>query len=134
MLADQLLSPLADLAHPAHLAIGGLLLFLLYIVSNEAFCYSQNLPGFAIPPVLPLIGNLHQIRSNAAQQYRRWSEKYGAVYQIRLGNHPVLVVNSAAGAKVIFGHNSQAVASRPELYTFHKVFLPIGPQHLLATS
>ena len=50
-----------------------------------------------------------------------WSKKYGAVYQIMLGNVPVIVVNSAKAAREIFGANSQALASRPEFYTFHKV-------------
>lgn len=38
-----------------------------------------------------------------------------------LGNVPVIVVNSAQSAREIFGANSQALASRPEFYTFHKV-------------
>lgn len=38
-----------------------------------------------------------------------------------LGNVPVVVVNSAASAKVLFGQNAQALSSRPEFYTFHKV-------------
>jgi hypothetical protein len=31
------------------------------------------------------------------------------------------VVNTAAAAKAIFGQHSQALSSRPEFYTFHKV-------------
>lgn len=38
-----------------------------------------------------------------------------------LGNVPVVVVNTASDAKAIFGGHSQALASRPEFYTFHKV-------------
>ncbi|KAL3496158.1 cytochrome P450 [Aspergillus germanicus] len=119
MLADKLLVNAS--LEPVHLALGGLFLFLFYVLANEITCYRLQLAGFAIPKALPLLGNLYQLRSNAAQQYRLWSKRYGPVYQIRLGNVPVLVVNSAAAAKVIFGHNSQAVASRPELYTFHKL-------------
>ena len=70
---------------------------------------------------MPLIGNLAQIRVNAAEQYRIWSKAHGPVYQIMLGNVPVVVVNSAASAKVLFGQNAQALSSRPEFYTFHKV-------------
>jgi len=68
-----------------------------------------------------MIGNLHQIRVNAAEQYRLWTQKYGSVYQIMLGNVPVIVVNSSKAAREIFGANSQALSSRPEFYTFHKV-------------
>lgn len=43
------------------------------------------------------------------------------MYQIQLGNIPVIVVNSASSARVIFGNFSQALSSRPVFYTFHKV-------------
>lgn len=94
---------------------------LLYIIINEFIRSSARIPGVGGPRGIPLIGNLAQIRQNAAEQYRLWSKTYGAVYQIQLGNVPVIVVNSAAAAKVLFGHNAQALSSRPEFYTFHKV-------------
>ncbi|KAJ5909162.1 3-hydroxyphenylacetate 6-hydroxylase [Penicillium taxi] len=50
---------------------------------------------------LPLIENLAQIRVNTAEQYRNWSKKIGHVYQTHLGNIPVVVVNSAATAKIV---------------------------------
>ncbi|KAI5201683.1 cytochrome P450, partial [Aureobasidium subglaciale] len=53
--------------------------------------------------------------------YREWSKTYGDVYQIQLGNIPVIVCNSAEACRVIFGHFSQALSSRPVFYTFHKV-------------
>jgi 3-hydroxyphenylacetate 6-hydroxylase len=93
----------------------------LYIIINEFIRASVRIPGFKGPRGLPLIGNLAQIRKNAAEQYRIWSKTYGPVYQIQLGNIPIMVVNSAASAKVLFGHNAQALSSRPEFYTFHKV-------------
>ncbi|KAH8703404.1 cytochrome P450 [Talaromyces proteolyticus] len=98
-----------------------LLLFVVYVVIYEVICWRRLLPGFPLPPALPLIGNLHQLQSNAAEQHRKWARKYGPVFQVRMGNLPVLVINSAATAKIVFSHNSQATASRPELYTFHKL-------------
>jgi 3-hydroxyphenylacetate 6-hydroxylase len=56
-------------------------------------------------------------------QYREWSNIYGDVYQIQLGNIPVIVCNSAESARVLFGHFSQALSSRPVFYTFHKVWI-----------
>jgi 3-hydroxyphenylacetate 6-hydroxylase len=94
---------------------------ILYVILNEFIRASVRVKGMKGPRGLPLIGNLAQIRVNAAEQYRVWSKKFGAVYQIQLGNVPVVVVNSAASAKVIFGQNAQALSSRPEFYTFHKV-------------
>lgn len=94
---------------------------LLYTIANEFIRSSARVPGIGGPRGVPLIGNLIQIRQNAAEQYRIWSKTYGAVYQIQLGNIPVIVVNSAAAAKTLFGQNAQALSSRPEFYTFHKV-------------
>lgn len=96
----------------------------LYVIFNEFIRASARVKGIEGPRGLPLIGNLVQIRKNAAEQYRIWSKTYGPVYQIQLGNVPILVVNSAAAAKVLFGQNAQALSSRPEFYTFHKVSFP----------
>lgn len=94
---------------------------LLYIIVNEVIRSKARLVGMKGPRGYPLIGNLWDIRVNAAEQYRKWATKFGDVYQIQLGNIPVVVVNSAATARSIFGQNSQALSSRPEFYTFHKV-------------
>lgn len=96
---------------------------LIYIIVNEFIRASARIKKLHGPPGLPLIGNLWDIRVNAAEQYRSWARKYGSVYQIQLGNIPIVVVNTAASAKTIFGQNAQALSSRPEFYTFHKVCL-----------
>jgi 3-hydroxyphenylacetate 6-hydroxylase len=94
---------------------------ILYVLANEVIRRQARVHGLDGPKGLPLIGNLWQIRKNAAEKYRQWARTHGAVYQIQLGNIPVVVVNSAASAKVLFGQNAQALSSRPEFYTFHKV-------------
>ncbi|KAK8250203.1 cytochrome P450 [Phyllosticta capitalensis] len=98
-----------------------ILLLLSYVFLNEVFRLRARIPGFSGPPGLPIVGNIHQIRVNAAETYRLWSKRYGPVYQIQLGNVPVLVVNSAAAARDLFGKHSQVLSSRPVFYTFHKV-------------
>ncbi|KAK5098393.1 hypothetical protein LTS08_006526 [Lithohypha guttulata] len=92
-----------------------------YVTITEFQRATVRIPGISGPVGLPMIGNIHQIRTNAAEQYRLWAQQYGPVYQIMLGNVPVIVINSAASAREIFGANSQALSSRPEFYTFHKV-------------
>jgi hypothetical protein len=109
------------LEHPVQfLLLSAIVLPIAYVVVNEFVRRQARVPGLDGPKGLPLIGNLWQIRVNAAEKYRQWSRKYGAVYQIQLGNVPIVVVNSAASAKVLFGQNAQALSSRPEFYTFHK--------------
>ncbi|PHH62121.1 hypothetical protein CDD81_7552 [Ophiocordyceps australis] len=94
---------------------------LIYILINEFVRHNARISGIKGPVGLPVIGNLWDIRVNAAEKYREWSRSFGEVYQIMLGNVPVVIVNSAAAAKAVFGHNAQAMSSRPEFYTFHKV-------------
>lgn len=95
------------------------------LTAYETVRWLGRVRGFSGPPGKPIVGNLWQIREkDAPEQYRQWAKKYGPVYQIQLGNIPVLVVNSAAAAKAIFNQNSHATSSRPEFYTFHKVSPP----------
>ncbi|KAL5115105.1 hypothetical protein ACEQ8H_007020 [Pleosporales sp. CAS-2024a] len=101
-----------------------LLVFILplaYVLGNEYSRYARRIKGFSGPTNWPIVGNIPDIKYNAAEKYREWSEKFGAVYQIQLGNEPVIVVNSAEAARKIFGANSQALSSRPVFWTFHKV-------------
>lgn len=99
---------------------------LTYVVANEYIRFSRRIKGFSGPTNWPLVGNIPDIKYNAAEKYREWSKKFGAVYQIQLGNEPVIVVNSADAARKIFGGNSQALSSRPVFWTFHKVCWSLG--------
>lgn len=96
-------------------------IFCIGFVAYEVRRRSQLLRGFSGPLGLPIVGNLWHIGNDSAETYRRWSKIYGDVFQVQLGSIPVIVVNSAAAAKVIFGRNASAVSSRPEFYTFHKI-------------
>ncbi|EQL03097.1 Cytochrome P450 [Ophiocordyceps sinensis CO18] len=87
---------------------------LLYLFVNELVRHNARIAGIKGPAGWPLIGNLWDIRVNAAEKYRDWSRSFGPVYQIQLGNVPVVVINSAAAAKAIFGQNAQAMSSRPD--------------------
>ncbi|EXJ75497.1 3-hydroxyphenylacetate 6-hydroxylase [Cladophialophora psammophila CBS 110553] len=108
--------------HAVHsVAVLMLVVPLFYIVINEFIRYSARLPGISGPVGFPLVGNLWSIRKNAAEQYRIWSLKYGDVYQVSLGNVPIIIVNSAEAARGLFGQHTSALSSRPEFYTFHKV-------------
>jgi 3-hydroxyphenylacetate 6-hydroxylase len=103
------------------LLLVSILIPILYVVGNEYIRYSRRIKGFGGPPNWPLVGNIPDIKYNAAEKYREWSKQFGAVYQIQLGNEPVIVVNSAEAARKLFGGNSQALSSRPVFWTFHKV-------------
>jgi 3-hydroxyphenylacetate 6-hydroxylase len=93
----------------------------LHLFLGELHRRSTRLKDFSGPPNWPVVGNIPDIKYNAAEKYREWSKIYGDVYQIQLGIVPVVVVNSAEAAKKIFGGHSQALSSRPVFWTFHKV-------------
>lgn len=93
----------------------------VYVLVNEVVRRSARVKGFSGPTNWLLVGNIPDIKYNAAETYRQWAKKFGDVYQIQLGNVPVIVVNSAEAARKIFGQNSQALSSRPVFWTFHKV-------------
>ncbi|KAF7846058.1 hypothetical protein BT93_L5408 [Corymbia citriodora subsp. variegata] len=108
--------------HPLQtLLISIILVPILYVASGELSRRRARIAAFEGPPGLPVVGNIPDIKYNAAEKYREWSQIYGDVYQIQLGEIPVIVVNSAKSARVIFGQFSQALSSRPVFYTFHKV-------------
>ncbi|KAF3768104.1 hypothetical protein M406DRAFT_70202 [Cryphonectria parasitica EP155] len=117
-----LIAPGYIASHPfqAVFTLTPLFLF-VYILINEATRYRARVPGMNGPPGLPLIGNLLSIRTDAAAQYKEWSKTYGDVYQVQMGNVPIVVVNSAKAAKALWVGQSQALSSRPVTYTFHKV-------------
>ena len=93
----------------------------IFLILYEGIRWTARIPGFRGPYGPPIVGNMWQIYGkDAPLQYRDWSRKYGPVYQVQLGNNPILVINTAAAAKALLTQNSHATASRPEFYTFHK--------------
>lgn len=102
------------------------IVFLSYVLLNEIVRYRARVPGMKGPTGLPIIGNLYSIRTNAAAQYKDWSKVYGDVYQVQMGNVPVVVVNSAKATRALWVGQSQALSSRPVTYTFHKVCILTG--------
>jgi 3-hydroxyphenylacetate 6-hydroxylase len=94
---------------------------LLYLFINEVIRYTTRNHDFNGPPNRFLVGNLPDIANNASETLRKWAEIYGDVYEMQLGNVPVIVVNSAAAAKELFGSKGHVLNSRPVFYTFHKV-------------
>lgn len=94
---------------------------LSYLIINEIIRYRIRNHDFNGPPNRLLVGNLPDITNNASERLRTWAETYGDVYEMQLGNIPILVVNSATATKELFGSKGHALNSRPVFYTFHKV-------------
>ena len=121
---STLTNPFWHLLHDHPFLTTALLLpttLLLYLLINEVVRYAARNHDFKGPPNRLLVGNLPDITTNASETLRKWADTYGDVYEMQLGNVPVIVVNSAAAAKELFGAKGHVLNSRPVFYTFHKV-------------
>lgn len=65
--------------------------------------------------------NVQINRTFSAEKYRQWSLEYGPVYQVQLGNSPVVIVNETEEAKALLLNQSSAFISRPVFHVLHKV-------------
>ncbi|KAH3679287.1 hypothetical protein WICMUC_001111 [Wickerhamomyces mucosus] len=72
-------------------------------------------------PSLPIVGNIFEVIKNPSVKYSEWAERYGDVFQMRIGNKIVVVANSFESVKELWIKNGDANNSRPLLYTFHSV-------------
>ena len=69
---------------PVVVAAAAVLLYLAY-----RFLYGTDTPhikGLPEVPGLPLFGSLFELGTNHATVAQGWAEKYGPVFQVRLGN------------------------------------------------
>lgn len=80
-----------------------------------------KIKGLPEIPGVPILGNLHQLGSNHAKVAQKWSEKYGPVFQVRLGNRRIIFANTFESVKNLWITNQSALISRPKLHTFHTV-------------
>lgn len=97
-------------------------ILILPLTVYEYARWKKRIPKFYGPFGRPVTGNLLQIqRHNAPLIYKRWAQTYGSVFQVQLGDIPMLVINSAAAAREILLRHSHATTSRPTFYTFYEV-------------
>lgn len=80
-----------------------------------------KIKGLPEPFGWPIFGNLFQLGENHALALLTLSEKFGSVFQIRLGNRRIVVANSYDSIREIWIKNQSSLISRPMLYTFHNV-------------
>lgn len=109
-----------------YVSSGLLISLLLYLLITEALRYRARLPHIDGPRGLPIVGNLHQLSPDPSEQLRRWGEKYGGIYQIMMGNMPVVVFTSMQAAKEVFIGQGGALVDRPRFYTFHGVLTTVA--------
>jgi phenylacetate 2-hydroxylase len=78
----------------------------------------KNIPEI---PGVPLFGNLLQFGDKHAKVAGQLAKKYGAVFQVRLGNRRIVFANTFDSVRHLWITNQSAMISRPTLHTFHTV-------------
>lgn len=97
-----------------------------YFIFTEITRYKTRIPTIDGPTGLPIVGNYHQLAPDPAESLRKWSKQYGEVYQIMMGDMPVIIVNSMQAARDIFIGQGHSTLDRPRLYTFHSVLSSVA--------
>lgn len=98
-------------------------LILIYIVLDISGVVSPSqIPGIFSVPEYPIFGNILQVWNNPALVFINWSQKFKiSIFQIRLGNRRIVVVNSYEDIKNLWEKHSTANNSRPITFTFHDI-------------
>ncbi|GAM82515.1 hypothetical protein ANO11243_004970 [Dothideomycetidae sp. 11243] len=100
------------------LAALALVYFLYRLLTQTDTPRIKNLPEI---PGVPIFGNLLQLGDSHAKVARQWADRYGPVFQTRLGNRRVVFANSFDSVKHLWTTHQSSLISRPKLHTFHTV-------------
>ncbi|KAH6678710.1 cytochrome P450 phenylacetate 2-hydroxylase-like protein [Halenospora varia] len=100
------------------IAIVAVIFFIVRYLNRTDTPKIKNLPEI---PGVPLFGNLLQFGDKHAKVAANLAKKYGAVFQVRLGNRRIVFANSFDSVRHLWITNQSALISRPTLHTFHTV-------------
>ncbi|XP_027335242.1 cytochrome P450 82C4-like [Abrus precatorius] len=97
------------------IAIGLVVLYNIWRMKKS----SEKMKGLQPPEpsgALPLIGHLHLLGAQTplARTFGAFADKYGPIFQIRLGAYPALVISNHEAIKECFTTNDKVLASRPK--------------------
>lgn len=94
------------------LAVSGSLLVLVWYLMQKKR-QQNSLPG---PTSLPLVGNLIQFINNKEcipQMFNRWTDKYGPIFVIRIGQVDAIVINTMDLIREAFSVRAMVFSERP---------------------
>ncbi|KAK7350661.1 hypothetical protein VNO77_09518 [Canavalia gladiata] len=91
-----------------------------FLFINKSRKRRFNLPPS--PPMIPIIGNLHQLGTNPNIALQSPAHKYGPIIFLQLGQIPTVVVSSARLAKEVLKTHDLALSSRPQLFSAKHLF------------
>jgi hypothetical protein len=71
------------------------------------------------PRSYPIVGNLIQLGKRPFETLFKWSYEYGPIFQIKLGNQTVVVLNQTDIIREALLGNENEFAGRPKIYMMH---------------
>ncbi|KAF2668754.1 cytochrome P450 [Microthyrium microscopicum] len=102
--------------------VGVAILSVLYVLWKYVNATEQpKIKGLPEIPGLPLFGSLIELGQNHAKVAQKWSQKYGPVFQARLGTKRIVFANDFDSVRHLWITNQSSLISRPTLHTFHSV-------------
>lgn len=112
-------------------AIVAVIYYLTKFLSRTDIPKIKNLPEL---PGIPIFGSLFLLGKYHARNCAKLADKYGPVFQVRLGNRRIIYANSFNSVKEIWIGNQSALMSRPRFWTFHDVVSQTQGVFTLGTS
>lgn len=94
------------------------LAIILFLLLHGCRAAEASTPWKRLPPSprkLPIIGNLHQLGKFPHRSLQSFSDRYGQLMLLHLGNVPVLVASSADAAREIMKEQDLTFSNRPKL-------------------
>ncbi|KAH7038991.1 putative cytochrome P450 phenylacetate 2-hydroxylase [Macrophomina phaseolina] len=114
-----------------------LFLIFIFIAGLTTWASKTDIPkvkGLPELPGVPIFGSLFLLGKHHARNCAKLKEKYGDVFQVRLGNRRIIYANSFDAVKELWIHNQSALISRPTFWTFHNVVSETQGVFTLGTS
>ncbi|KAI9741577.1 MAG: hypothetical protein M1818_004383 [Claussenomyces sp. TS43310] len=106
------------MSYTINLALLSLLFFLIKHFNRTDAPKIRDLPEV---PGIPIFGSLLEFGSSHAKVARKLADKFGPVFQVRLGNRRIVFANTFDSVKHFWITNQSALISRPTLHTFHTI-------------
>lgn len=85
------------------------------------------------PPVIPGLGNLHQIPSQKPYlKFHAWARQYGDLFSLKTGAGNLVVINDPAIVHELFDRRGAIYSDRPESHIYTK-YIWYGPEDKAAS-
>jgi hypothetical protein len=106
---------MTELPEAAVAATAGLVALFIFVLLAAKGNKDSRLPLPPGPRGLPIFGNMYQVAAEYPwKQQVAWTEKYGPVFSLKLGQRTVIVLGTFKSASDLLDKRSRIYSNRPE--------------------